>query len=59
MSQINLPWLVIGDFNTIYSSMEHKGDALHYYANKACFFSDFIAVGSIFSGFNGQYGQSR
>lgn len=58
MSQINLPWLVIGDFNAISSFVEHKGGAFHYHANKARLFSNFMAdnslldigfIGSIFS----------
>lgn len=36
--KLNLPWIVLGDFNVITSSAYHKGSSFHYYARKAYFF---------------------
>ncbi|XP_039130816.1 uncharacterized protein LOC120267185 [Dioscorea cayenensis subsp. rotundata] len=41
-SSIGIPWLVIGDFNTICSSDEHRGGSFYYYARKARYFVNFI-----------------
>lgn len=68
MSNINIPWLIVGDFNSIISPAEHKGGPYRYYARKAQVFADFIAenalldidcIGNLFSWCNGQCGQAR
>lgn len=68
MTYVNLPWVVIGDFNAIITLDEHK-DGLHYnYSRKACLFSNFITsnalldmgfVGSKFTWCNNRPGLAR
>lgn len=42
LSTINLPWLIIGDFNAITSREGHKGGSFASYSRKACYFLNFI-----------------
>ena len=39
----DLPWLLVGDFNTILNPTKHKGDNFNYYALKAKYFNYFIS----------------
>lgn len=43
VQRLDLPWIVLGDFNAITSQSEHKGSNFSYYARKAYFFSKFIS----------------
>lgn len=43
MSHLDLPWLIIGDFNAIISSDEHRGGSFHNYSHKYNLFADFIS----------------
>lgn len=42
ISILNLPWLIMGDFNAICSASEHKGSFSHYEDEANCFLN-FIA----------------
>lgn len=42
MTLLNLPWVLIGDFNAIIGVSECKGGSYHYYSRKANRFSNFI-----------------
>lgn len=66
--KLNLPWIVLGDFNAIMSTAEHKESNFRYYARKAYLFSKFIFdnvlidvsyLGASFSWCNGQRGLAR
>ena len=68
MSNLNLPWVLLGDFNSITTASKHKGGPYYYYARKAKLFMDFISNNSLldvgisdpnFSWCNGQLGQAR
>lgn len=68
ISSINIPWLIISDFNTITTRDEHKGGTFSYYASKAHYFLSFIEDNNLldlyFSGprftwCNNQAGTSR
>ncbi|XP_039146778.1 uncharacterized protein LOC120283989 [Dioscorea cayenensis subsp. rotundata] len=68
IASLNLPWILIGDFNTIASLDEFQGGSRSYYRRKARVFSDFISVnnlfdvnytGSRFTWCNNQYGVAR
>lgn len=68
MNSLNLPWILMGDFNAVVSQEEHHGGAHYYYRRKALAFSDFIAtnnlldvnyVGSQYTWCNNQQGLAR
>lgn len=68
MSSIGLPWLILGDFNSIINRSEHHGGSFRHYSRKATVFYDFIDSNNLFylnfSGFqftwcNNQTGSSR
>lgn len=68
MASINLPWILIGDFNAITSLNEFQGGSQIYYRRKDHVFSDFIIsnnlldvnfIGSNFTWCNNQYGTAR
>lgn len=68
ISVINLPWLIIGDFNCITSRDEQRGGMFAYYSHKAYFFHDIINSNNLFdlhvSGlkftwYNNQFGPGR
>lgn len=42
ISSLNIPWLILGDFNAIITSDEHKGGRFSYYSKKASYFLNFI-----------------
>lgn len=43
ISKLDLPWIVLGDFNAISSPSEHKRSNFNYYARKVFSFSKFIS----------------
>lgn len=47
ITKLRLPWIVLGDFNAITSSSEHKDSNFYYYARKAFFFSKFISTNAL------------
>ncbi|XP_039141957.1 uncharacterized protein LOC120279156 [Dioscorea cayenensis subsp. rotundata] len=49
ISSLHLPWLIIGDFNSILSPSDHKGGRFYYYSRKALFFRDFIDSNNLFN----------
>lgn len=68
MSSANLPWIVIGDFNTVCSDEEARGGSFSYYRRKAREFSNFIIansfldvrfIGNNFTWCNNQRGLAR
>lgn len=68
LAALDLPWLLVGDFNTIVNRSEHKGGSFLYYSRKANFFLNFIDSNNLFdfnfSGFrftwcNNQSGLAR
>lgn len=68
LAYLNLPWLIMGDFNAMVSQDEHRGGSNYYYSRKASVFSEFIAannllyvnyVGSPFTWCNNQLGLAR
>lgn len=68
LASINLPWILIGDFNSIVSLNELRGGSHLYYRRKARVFSDFIIAnnllevnfsGSKFTWCNNQAGIAR
>lgn len=42
MSHLELPWLILGDFNSIISPTKHSDDSFDYYSHKAKIFYHFI-----------------
>lgn len=42
LTSLNIPWLILGDFNSILHRSEHKRGSFTYYDSKARFFPDFI-----------------
>lgn len=48
MSNLNLPWIIMADFNYIILPNEHKGGHFYYYSCKAHLFSDFILTNTPF-----------
>lgn len=68
VANLNVPWVMLGDFNGITSIDKHHGSSYNYYAHKANLFSNFIAGNSLnevahsgadFSWCNGRSGQAR
>ena len=63
MANLKLPWFVLGVFNAIHDTSEHRGGSFRYYDHKAKLFSYFINrallmdikfVGAEFTWCNGQ-----
>ncbi|XP_039118690.1 uncharacterized protein LOC120254702 [Dioscorea cayenensis subsp. rotundata] len=63
-----IPWLILGDFNTVLSRNEHRGRNFSYYLRKSRYFSDFINnnnlldlkfIGSPYTWCNNQIGPAR
>lgn len=48
ISILGLPWLIIGDLNTIVCHNEHRGGSFRYYLRKASALSDFIDRKNLF-----------
>lgn len=42
MSSLNIPWLIVGDFNDIVTNNEHKGVRFSYYSRKTSYFLNLI-----------------
>lgn len=42
VTSANLPWLNVGDFNSITSRIKHKGGTFSYYSRNAHYFLKFI-----------------
>lgn len=68
MTPLNLPWLLIADFNAVVSMDEYKGASHFYYHCKAHKFFDFIAlnnlldmsfIGSNYTRCNNQVGMAK
>ena len=62
ISNLDFPWLITGDFNSIRSCDEYKGGFFTYYSRKTILFNDFItcnssleisSVGYVFTWYNG------
>lgn len=49
MSSLNIPWLIIGDFNTILTNDEYKGGRFSYYHRKSNYFLNFIDANNLFN----------
>ncbi|XP_039138822.1 uncharacterized protein LOC120276159 [Dioscorea cayenensis subsp. rotundata] len=47
LSAFNIPWFLIGDFNAITSSEEHRGGSFAYYSRKALNFLNFIEANNL------------
>lgn len=47
MTSLNLPGIIIGDFNDVVDLSEHKGGPNFYISHKACLFSDFISKNNL------------
>ncbi|KAH7659849.1 DNase I-like protein [Dioscorea alata] len=47
IASLNLPWILIGDFNAIASLNEFQGGSRNYYRSKARVFSDFIFLNNV------------
>lgn len=39
MNYLNIPWIIIGDFNAVVDLNKHKGGSHYYYVRKARIFS--------------------
>lgn len=68
LASLEVPWCILGDFNSIVSSEEHIKGCFNYYNHKAHAFSNFISfnalldigfIGSAFSWCNGQSGHAK
>ncbi|KAJ0975885.1 hypothetical protein J5N97_017850 [Dioscorea zingiberensis] len=67
-SSLELPWILVGDFNAIRNSEEHRGGGFNHYSSKSKCFNDFITdnqlfdlgfIGSPFTWCNNQLGLTR
>lgn len=67
MTFLNLPWIIMGDFNAVVSQDEHRGGSHYYYSIKAFVFRfistnnllDVNYVGSLYTWCNIQHGLAR
>ncbi|KAJ0960613.1 hypothetical protein J5N97_001489 [Dioscorea zingiberensis] len=68
LATLNLPWILMGDFNTILNPDEHRGGSYNYYSTKSRVFNDFISqnqlcdlgfYGTPFTWYNNQRGLAR
>lgn len=48
LSRIGVPWVIVGDFNTVESEDEHLGGNFNHYATKSNYFNDFISFNNLF-----------
>lgn len=48
MSLLNIPWFVLGDFNAIITTDEHKGGGFSYYSKNASYFLNFTDENNLF-----------
>lgn len=56
MSPLNIPWLIVGDFNSIVTHEEPKGGSFSYYSHKAHFPLKFIEENNLLDlNFSGPY----
>lgn len=68
LTSLRLPWIVLGDFNSILCKSEHRGGLFAYYDRKSRFFLDFVNsnnlidlnfTGSSYTWCNNQSGLAR
>ncbi|KAJ0981340.1 hypothetical protein J5N97_009595 [Dioscorea zingiberensis] len=48
ISSLRLPWILMGDFNAILNSEEHRGGCFNHYSIKAKHFADFVSNNQLF-----------
>ncbi|XP_039123479.1 uncharacterized protein LOC120260105 [Dioscorea cayenensis subsp. rotundata] len=44
---LQIPWLIVGDFNSVLHTTEHKGGPANYYERKTRFFLDFVEYNNL------------
>ncbi|KAJ0981709.1 hypothetical protein J5N97_009964 [Dioscorea zingiberensis] len=68
MSSLNLPWVLVGDFNAILTTEDHRGGSFDHYSAKSKSFNNFVSNnqlldlgyhGSPFTWSNNQNGLAR
>ncbi|KAJ0972346.1 hypothetical protein J5N97_020305 [Dioscorea zingiberensis] len=45
---LNIPWILVGDFNAILNSTEHRGGTFDHYSIKSRHFNDFVSRNQLF-----------
>ncbi|XP_039118470.1 uncharacterized protein LOC120254421 [Dioscorea cayenensis subsp. rotundata] len=65
---LRIPWLILGDFNSVLSRSKHKGGSFSYYSRKSRLFLDFVDsnnlldlkyTGSPYTWCNNQFGSAH